>query len=101
MKLCEAMNEAGSEGAVYFLTSAYVESLQHSHCASALPAHLTTLPLEGMCDLKRRSDVLKVLLAMYYPEQHTTDSVLVEAHEVFETALRQLRALNAEERIAG
>lgn len=95
MKVCKAMNEARSEDVVFFLTTAYIEALQHAECASALPVHLTTLPLGGMCDLKRRRDVLQALIAMYYPEQHATGSELQEAHEVFETALQRLRVLNA------
>ncbi len=100
MRLCEAINEATSQDAVFFLTSAYIEALQHSDCARALPAHLTSLPLDGMGDLKRRRDVIQVLIAMYYPEQDGSDSVLGEAQEVFEIALRRLRALNAEETVA-
>lgn len=94
MTLCKAMNEASSERVVFFLTTAYIEALQHSDCARALPAHLTTLPFDGMGDLRRRRDVLQALIAMYYPEQHATGSVLEEAQEVFEAALERLRTLN-------
>ena len=96
MKLCEAMKEASSEQVVFFLTTAYVETLQHSSFANPLPVHVTTLPLNGMGDLRRRRDVLQALIAMYYPEQRTTGGVLEEAYEVFEAALERLRALNAE-----
>jgi len=95
MKLCKAISEAGSEEIVFFLTTAYIEALQHAKCASALPVHLTTLPLGGICDLKRRRDVLQVLIAMYYAEQQATGSELEEAREIFETALERLRTLNA------
>ena len=62
MKVCEAMDEASSEHVVLFLATAYIEALQHAKCASALPAHLTTLPLGGVSDLKRRRDVLQALI---------------------------------------
>jgi hypothetical protein len=95
MNLCKAISEATSQQVVFFLTSAYIETLQCATCASAWPVHVTTLPLAGACDLKRRRDVLKALIAMYCPERHATRSELEEAHEVFETALRRLAALNA------
>ena len=101
MRLCRAMNYASSDYVVFFLTTAYIEALQHADCASALPTHLTTLPLDGMRDLKRRRDVLQALIAMYYPEQHASGSVLEEAQEVFETALRRLRALSVARAKAG
>jgi len=95
MKVCKAMSEASSEHVVFFLTTAYIEALQHAECARALPVHVTTLPLGGLSDLKRRRDVLQALIAMYYPEQHAAGSELQEAQEVFDTALQRLRALNA------
>jgi hypothetical protein len=95
MRLSKAMSEAVSEEVVFFLTTAYIEALQVADCANALPLHLTTLPLDGMSDLKRRRDVLQALIAMYYPESHTSGNELMEAQEVFETALQRLRALNA------
>ncbi len=98
MQLCNAISEASSEHAVLFLTTAYIEALQHTHCASALPLQLTILPLDGMRDLRRRFDVLHVLIAVHCSENHATPSELREAHEVFETALQRLHALNADER---
>ncbi len=95
MKVCKAMREAKSEHVVFFLTTAYIEALQHAKCAAALPVHLTTLPIGGVQDLKRRRDVLQALIAMYYPEQHGAGSEMEEAHAVFDTALQRLRVLNA------
>lgn len=97
MELCTAMSEATSEHVVFFLTTSYIEALQHGMCASALPAHLTTLPLNGISDLKRRRDVLQALIVTYYQGEHPAGSEVIEAHQVFETALNRLRALNRQD----
>jgi hypothetical protein len=97
MQLCKAISEAGSEDAVFFLTTAYIEALQHASCASALPLQLTIMPLKGIRDLRRRFDALHVLIAVHYSRTHATRSELEEAHEVFATALQRLCALNAGE----
>ena len=59
MTIVDAINSAGSEHAVYFLVTAYIESLQHFHRGLGIPEAVVRLPLYGMEDLEERLTSLK------------------------------------------
>jgi len=94
MSIREAMERARSEYQVHFLLTAYIEHLQYSDCARFLPAHLTALPLNGVSDLKRRHDVLGVLIAIFSQDVSAAEGVIRDAYELFGIALQRLRCLS-------
>jgi hypothetical protein len=59
MTIVDAINSAASEHAVYFLVTAYIESLQHFHRGLGIPEAVVRLPLSGMDDLEERLTSLK------------------------------------------
>lgn len=59
MTIVDAINSAGSEHAVYFLVTAYIESLQHFHRGLGIPEAVIRLPLAGVGDLEERLTSLK------------------------------------------
>ena len=59
MTIVDAINSAGSEHAVYFLVTAYIESLQHFHRGLGIPEAVVRLPLAGFGDLEERLTSLK------------------------------------------
>lgn len=95
MSIREAIERARSEYQVYFLLTAYIDHLQYSDCASLLPAHLTTLPLNGVSDLKRRQDVLGAVIAIFFQDVREAEGVIRDAYELFGIALQRLRFLSA------
>ena len=75
MMILDAINSAASEHAVFFLVTAYLESLQHLHGAFGLPESVVTLPVGDCADLQQRLACLR----------HTTDVApesIVPASEV-------------------
>ena len=54
MMIVEAINSASSEHAVYFLVTAYIESLHHYRCSLGLPESVVSLPVSGVGDLEAR-----------------------------------------------
>jgi hypothetical protein len=95
MMLTDAIREANSEHAVYFLLTGYVETLQFS---KILPDRLVELPLEGLRDLRLR---LERLVAHFETTIRLMDNaacdVIGEAIQVFDAALRRLNRLHGEQ----
>lgn len=54
MMIIDAIKSASSEHAVYFLLTAYIESLRHFEHAPPLPEPVLRLPLIGAQDLRIR-----------------------------------------------
>jgi hypothetical protein len=54
MMIREAIDSAANEHAIYFLVTAYIESLQHFDRDLGIPASVVKLPVEGLGDLEER-----------------------------------------------
>lgn len=59
MTIVDAISSAPSTHAVYFLVTAYIESLHHYHNSLGIPEEVISLPLAGMDDLHARLDALR------------------------------------------
>ena len=96
MTILDAINSAASEHAVYFLVTAYIESLQHFHRGLGIPEAVIKLPLSGVDDLEERLTSLKssidvdVPLEAVVPASEVT-AVLASAVQRLATEVPQLR----------
>jgi hypothetical protein len=54
MMILDAINTTTNEHAVYFLVTAYLESLQHFPRGLGLPKSVVKLPIGGLHDLEQR-----------------------------------------------
>jgi hypothetical protein len=61
--IVNAIRRARTEHVVYFLLSAWLETLQHTGRARALPADAVRLPVRGSVDVRRRLRLLREKLA--------------------------------------
>ena len=59
MMILDAINDAANEHAVYFLVTAYIESLHHFHHSLGIPERVVELPVRGVHDLEQRLDTLR------------------------------------------
>ena len=59
MMIVDAISTAPSRHAVYFLVTAYIESLHHYHNSLGIPAEVICLPVAGMGDLEARLTALR------------------------------------------
>lgn len=59
MMILDAINTAASEHAVYFLVTAYIESLHPFHRSMGIPESVISLPVEGVADLAERLTALR------------------------------------------
>jgi len=57
--ITDVIAEAGSEHEIYFLLTAYLESVRFGDKFGLLPEHITKLPLSGLPDVRRRLDELR------------------------------------------
>jgi hypothetical protein len=94
MTILDAINSAASEHAVYFLVTAYIESLQHFHRGLGIPEAVMKLPLSGPGDLEERLTSLKsnpdVLPGAVVPAAEVT-AVLASAVQRLANESPQLR----------
>jgi hypothetical protein len=60
MKIVEAIQSAATQHAVYFLVTAYVESLRHFERTSGVPPAALALPIAGASDLEPREAMVAV-----------------------------------------
>jgi hypothetical protein len=88
MMLADAIESAVSEHAVYFLLTAYVESLQHFHTSLRIPQCIIALPLGGLDDLVERVRMLRDISDA--GKDAAPDG---EALAILECALARLRTL--------
>jgi hypothetical protein len=89
MMLADAIDSAISEHAVYFLVTAYVESLHHFHTSLGLPERVIALPLGGTADLVERIRILREANNARANDM----AAAVEAIAILEGALARLRKL--------
>ena len=54
MMIVDAIGSAATQHAVYFLVTAYLESLRHFEGASGVPSGVLQLPIQGSEDLAQR-----------------------------------------------
>ena len=59
MMIVDAISSAASEHAVFFLVTAYIESLQHYQSSLGIPDSVITLPVSGVDDLEARLRALR------------------------------------------
>jgi hypothetical protein len=95
MMINDAIANANSDHTIYFLLTAYLDTLQFSR---KLPEHLTVSPITGLQDMESR---LEQLIAEYETEIRLPDSskffVLVEAVHIFDIAAIRLCQLMDEQ----
>jgi hypothetical protein len=91
MTITDAIRHAESEHMVYFLLSAYIETLQFS---AKLPARLTRLPLSGMRDIGVRFQQFVAVRDHASKRLDKRARMLIrEAVDILAMALRQLQWL--------
>jgi hypothetical protein len=61
--IVDAIRRARTEYVVYFLLSAWLETLAHTGRARALPAEAAQLPVRGSVDVRRRLRLIRDKLA--------------------------------------
>jgi hypothetical protein len=86
MMLADAIESAVSEHAVYFLVTAYMESLHHFQASLRIPKAVIALPLGGVDDLAERAQALR-------ESGNAPAGVAGEALAVLDCALARLSAL--------
>jgi hypothetical protein len=96
MMLADAIDSAVSEHAVYFLVTAYLESLHHFHRSLGIPERVIALPLGGVDDLDERVRALRD--NSNAPLERIVG--IAEAIAVLECALARLRVLSPPPRAA-
>ena len=84
MSIIEAINRAETEHAVYFLLTAYLESLWHSDKATGLRGSLRKLPIDGHNDVQERARVLSQDACTGH------GAIVSEAAEIFRAASERL-----------
>jgi|SRR6476620_315376 len=91
MMITDAIREAQSEYAVYFLLTDYVETLQFSRI---FPAQVVRLPLAGLVDVRDRLDRLAAHFetTMRLMDTSTCD-IVSEAIVIFDAAIRRVSEL--------
>jgi hypothetical protein len=90
MKLADAIDSATSEHAVYFLVTAYVESLHHFHRSLGVPERTIALPVSGVEDLTER---LHLVRENVDPARESTLGA-AEMAAILQCALGRLHALS-------
>lgn len=94
MMLHDAIRNTRTEHAIYFLLTAYLDTLQFSR---KLPDHLTVMPILNMQDMQDR---FEKLVSEFETELRIPDShkffVLLEAVGIFDLAAVQLCQLKNE-----
>jgi hypothetical protein len=92
LKITEAIRTATTEHVVYFLLTAYVETLDYyDPPRSFVPEHVRRLPVTEFSDVSNRLRALRTAI-----EQYTRSKIrplIKEAVEVFTAALQRLRVL--------
>lgn len=59
MKIIDAIGSAATQHAVYFLVTAYIESLRHFERSCGVPADALELPVRSRDDIESRARVLR------------------------------------------
>ena len=94
MMILDAINTAASEHAVYFLVTAYIESLHHFHRSLGIPESVIRLPVAGVGDLEER------LVALRH-DSNTPLEVVVPVSEVSAVLASAVQRLNGTDQARG
>jgi hypothetical protein len=95
LTITDALTQARTEHVIFFLLTAYAESLGwYDPRRSGVPGRVTRLPIAGRVDVVERLYVLRQVL-----EAHVRESeirvLIEEAFEVFSAASRRLKFLQS------
>ena len=94
MTIVNAIRLAHTEHVVYFLLTAYVETLDHHDSVrSSLPAPVKRLPMAGKIDVVERLRALRDAAVAHAQSACNVRVVIQEAVEVFSAAVQRLRTL--------
>jgi hypothetical protein len=94
MTIIEALRRADTDHIVYFLLTAYAESLSwYDLPGSRFPARVTRLPVASVDDVSERVNALKNAQESQVPRPSRARVILEEAIDVFDTASRRLKFL--------
>lgn len=92
MKIIEAIGTADNEHVVYFLLSAYIETLDYyDPLRSSLPEDVKRLPVAGMSDVVGRLRALRSTIEQY--AQSHVRPLIAEVLEVFSASLQRLSVM--------
>ncbi len=92
--LNDAITLAQTEHAVYFLLTAYVETLDYyDPPRSSIPARAKELPMAGKADVLERLHILRNACKAHTQSEPIARTVIEEAVDVFSTAIQRLTAL--------
>jgi hypothetical protein len=91
----DAIERAGNDQEIFFLLTAYVETVRYGDQLNLLPWQVRDLPLAGSDDLKARIYGLQVRRTVSDVD-HDIRLVVEETIDVFRTALRRLTVLQAD-----
>lgn len=94
MLITDVISEAGTEHEVYFLLTAYLESVRFGDRLGLLPERITRLPLSGLADVTQRFNALRT--ERDHAMMHSNDRTrvfLAEALHVVGTARDRLSRL--------
>jgi hypothetical protein len=89
--ITDAIKSAETKPVVYFLLTAYVETLGVKN-GYGIPEKVKHLPIGNEADVKRRSDAMHDVLHAPMPDPHAIP-VIEETVEVFDAASEQLEKL--------
>lgn len=96
--LTEAIRDAQTEQAVYFLLTAYIETLGYSD-TYGISEKVKRLPIGSKTDVRNRLGVMRNALHAPAATEPAVRRILEEATDVFGTAFRHLRKLYAQSRL--
>ena len=92
--ITDAIQIAQTEHVIYFLLTAYVETLgYYDPPRSSLPPHVNRLPIVGTCDVTERLSALRETLDSNVQDSSDVRALIQEAVDVFDTASQRLRIL--------
>jgi hypothetical protein len=94
MTIIEALGRADTDHIVYFLLTAYAESLSwYDPPGACFPARVTRLPVASVDDVSERVHALKNAHDSQIARPSRARLILEEAIDVFDTASRRLKFL--------
>ena len=96
MPITDAIQELHTEHEIFFLLTAYVETLRFCDKLGLLPWQMRDLPLAGLDDVEARIEGLRLQLREMVSNADRRASLIIEETiQVFDTALRRLAFLQA------
>lgn len=89
--------DATNKYEIYFLLTAYLESVRYGDKLGMLPKELTRLPCSGIDDIWQRLDALRAELQSPHAASHEPrEAILREAAATLGASVRRLRQLDGE-----